>query len=196
VAVPQIGSRFAGPSEYYIGAGEKPLKHKILGPIGLILAAGVLLAFAFPSYRQGEPSLAGRKAADFDMQIPGASHLSDLRGKVVILDFWASWCPPCLEEAESLNRLQQDISQKGGVVVAISEDEDADAYQKFIQDNRVNFPTYRDPTKKTKTMYGTVMIPEAYLIDRQGRLVRKIVGAQDWQSPEIMRSIDVLLKQN
>lgn len=172
------------------------MKHKILGPIGLILAAGVLLAFAFPSYRQGEPSLAGRKAADFDMQITGASHLSDLRGKVVILDFWASWCPPCLEEAESLNRLQQDIAQKGGVVVAISEDEDADAYQKFIQDNHVNFPTYRDPTKKIKTMYGTVMIPEAYLIDRQGRLVRKIVGAQDWQSPEIMNSIDVLLKQN
>ena len=51
----------------------------------------------------------------------------------------------------------------------------------------MNFPTYRDPTKKIKASYGTVMIPETYLIDRQGRIARKIVGAQDWQSPEIMQ---------
>src|SRR5271165_5686467 len=178
---------------YYRGAGEETLKHKILGPIGLIFAAAVLYVFAAPSYRQGEPSLAGRKAQDFDMQITGASHLSDLRGKVVILDFWASWCPPCLEEADSLNRLQQNISSRGGVVVAISEDEDESAYNKFLKDNNIIFPTYRDPTKKIKGIYGTVMIPETYLIDRDGRLARKIVGAQDWQSPEVMRSIDILL---
>jgi len=111
------------------------------------------------------------------------------------LDFWASWCPPCLEEAASLNRLQQDISSRGGVVVAISEDEDESAYNKFLKDNNIIFPTYRDPTKKIKQSYGTVMIPETYLIDRNGRLARKIVGAQDWQSPEVMRSIDVLLTQ-
>ena len=172
------------------------MKHKILGPIALVFVAAVLYVFAAPSYRQGEPSLAGRRAKDFDMPIAGASHLSDLRGKVVILDFWASWCPPCVEEADSLNRLQQDIAPKGGIVLGISEDEDAAAYEQFLREHHVNFPTYRDPTKKTKESYGTVMIPETYLIDRQGRLVRKIVGAQDWQSPEIMRSIDVLLNQN
>jgi peroxiredoxin len=161
----------------------------------LIFAAAVLYVFAAPSYRQGEPSLTGRKAQDFDMRITGASHLSDLHGKVVILNFWASWCPPCLEEAASLNKLQQDISAKGGVVVAISEDEDESAYNKFLKDNDIIFPTYRDPTKKIKESYGTVMIPETYLIDRNGRLVRKIVGAQDWQSPEITHSLDVLLAQ-
>jgi cytochrome c biogenesis protein CcmG, thiol:disulfide interchange protein DsbE len=171
------------------------LKHKILGPIALVLVAAVLYAFAAPSYRQGEASLAGRRAKDFSMQIAGASHLADLKGKVVVLDFWASWCPPCLEEAQSLNRLQEQIAPRGGVVVAISEDEDAAAYDKFLQDNHVTFPSYRDPTKKIKESYGTVMIPEAYLIDREGRLARKIVGAQDWQSPEVMGSIDVLLNQ-
>jgi cytochrome c biogenesis protein CcmG/thiol:disulfide interchange protein DsbE len=171
------------------------LKHKILGPIGLILAAAILYAFAAPSYRQGEPSLAGRTAKDFQMQIPGASHLADLRGKVVVLDFWASWCPPCVEEADSLNRLQQDIAARGGVVLGISEDEDASAYGQFLQDHHVIFPTYRDPAKKAKESYGTVMIPEVYLIDRQGNIARKIVGAQDWQSPEITGSIDVLLNQ-
>jgi cytochrome c biogenesis protein CcmG, thiol:disulfide interchange protein DsbE len=181
---------------YYSGAGEKTLKHKILSPIALVLVAGVLYMFAAPSYRQGEPSLAGRKAQDFDMRITGASHLSDLRGKVVVLNFWASWCPPCLEETQSLNTLQQNITSRGGVVLGISVDEDKDAYEKFLVDNHVIFPTYRDASKKTSTDYGTSMFPETYLIDRQGRLARKIVGPQDWQSIEIMRSIDVLLKQN
>ena len=171
------------------------MKHKILGPLVLIAVAGILYAFAAPSYRQGEDSLAGRKANDFQMQIPGATHLADLRGKVVVLNFWASWCPPCLNEVQSLNRLQAQIGPQGGVVLGISEDEDADAYQKFLQDNHVVFPTYRDPTKKIKDSYGTVLIPETYLIDRQGRLARKIVNEQNWQSPETMQSIDVLLNQ-
>jgi peroxiredoxin len=164
--------------------------------LGLIAAAVILAAFAFPSYRQGEPSLAGRKARDFDMQVTGASHLSDLRGKVVVLNFWASWCPPCLEETQSLNTLHQAIGPKGGVVLGISVDEDKNAYQKFLVDNHVVFPTYDDVSKKTATDYGTSMFPETYLIDRQGRLARKIVGPQDWQSPEIMHSIDILLNQN
>jgi cytochrome c biogenesis protein CcmG, thiol:disulfide interchange protein DsbE len=192
----QIGSREARSSGYYIRAGAKTLKHKILGPIALVFAAAVLYVFAAPSYRQGEPSLAGRKAKDFDMQIQGASHLSDLRGKVVVLNFWASWCPPCLEETQSLNTLQREIAPKGGVVLGISVDEDNSAYQKFLVDNHVVFPTYRDASKKTAADYGTSMYPETYLIDRQGRLARKIVGPQDWQSPEIMRSIGILLDQN
>jgi cytochrome c biogenesis protein CcmG/thiol:disulfide interchange protein DsbE len=171
------------------------VKHKILSPIALILVAAVLYVFAAPSYRQGESSLAGRRAKDFAIQITGASHLSDLRGKVVVLNFWASWCPPCLEETQSLNRLQQDIAAKGGVVLGISVDEDKTAYEKFLVDNHVVFPTYDDVTKKTATDYGTSMFPETYLIDREGRLARKIVGPQDWQSPEIMGSIDVLLEQ-
>jgi len=122
-------------------------------------------------------------------------NIADLRGKVVVLNFWASWCPPCVEETQSLNRLQQEIAAKGGVVLGVSVDEDAAAYDKFLQDNHVVFPTYRDATKKRAADYGTSMYPETYLIDREGRFARKIVGPQDWQSPEIMRSIDTVLNQ-
>jgi cytochrome c biogenesis protein CcmG, thiol:disulfide interchange protein DsbE len=191
----QIDSQQTSLKRYYISDGAKTLKHKILGPIGLIFAAAILYAFAAPSYRQGEPSLAGRKAEDFALQIPGAAHLSDLRGKVVILNFWASWCPPCLEETQSLNTLQELISRKGGVVLGVSVDDDDDAYKKFLADNHVIFPTYRDATKKSAADYGTSMYPETYLIDRSGRLARKIVGPQDWESPEVMSSINVLLNQ-
>jgi len=171
------------------------MKHKILSPIALILVAAVLYAFAAPSYRQGEASLAGRRAKDFPLQITGATHLADLRGKVVVLNFWASWCPPCLEETQSLNQLQQAIAAKGGVVLGMSVDEDQAAYEKFLVDNHVVFPTYRDASKKSAAEYGTSMFPETFLIDREGRLARKIVGPQDWQSPEVMGSIDILLNQ-
>ena len=171
------------------------MKHKILSPVALILVAAVLYVFAAPTYRQGEASLAGRRAKDFPLQITGATHLADLRGKVVVLNFWASWCPPCLEETHSLNHLQQDIAAKGGVVLGMSVDEDQAAYEKFLVDNHVVFPTYRDATKKSAAEYGTSMFPETFLIDREGRLARKIVGPQDWQSPEVMGSIDILLNQ-
>jgi cytochrome c biogenesis protein CcmG/thiol:disulfide interchange protein DsbE len=173
------------------------LKQKVPGILALMVAAAILYLFAAPSYRQGEPSLAGRRAKDFALQYEGRpARLADLRGKVIVLDFWASWCPPCLEEVQSMNRLHQDIAAKGGIVLGVSIDEDEEAYKKFLQDNHVVFPTFRDPTKKIEDSYGTVMIPETYLIDRQGRLARKIVGAQDWQSPQVMASIDVLLNQN
>src|ERR1700737_5049545 len=110
------------------------MKHKILSPIALILVAAVLYVFAAPSYRQGEPSLAGRKAKDVPLQIAGATHLADLRGKVVVLNFWASWCPPCLEETQSLNRLQQSIAGRGGVVLGVSGDEAQAPSHNFLVD--------------------------------------------------------------
>jgi cytochrome c biogenesis protein CcmG/thiol:disulfide interchange protein DsbE len=172
------------------------LKHKILGPLVLLVAASALYVFAMPSYRQGEASMAGRTPQDFPFQVDGRSmHLADYKGKVVVLNFWASWCPPCVEETPSLVQLQQAIAPQGGVVLGVSVDEDMDAYNKFVQEKQLNFPTFVDVSKKLAPEYGTSMYPETYLIDRNGKLARKIVGPQDWQSPEIMSSIEVLLNQ-
>lgn len=174
------------------------MKQKLLGGMAMVGALAVLYVFAMPSYRQGEPSVAGRRAPDFTLAAADGKqfHLSDLHGKVVVLDFWASWCPPCVEEAASLNALQERISSQGGTVVGISWDDDVAAYQKFLQEHQVNFPTYRDDNRKIGTNYGTVMIPEAYLISRDGRIARKIVGPQDWSSPELTAALDTLLHSN
>jgi cytochrome c biogenesis protein CcmG, thiol:disulfide interchange protein DsbE len=173
------------------------MKQKLLGGLAMVGAIAVLYVFAMPSYRQGEPSIAGRRASDFTITADGKQfHLSDLRGKVVVLDFWASWCPPCVEEASSLNALQERISTQGGTVLGISWDDDPAAYQKFLQEHGVNFPTYRDDNRKIGTNYGTVMIPEAYLISRDGRIARKIVGQQDWTGPELTAALDALLRSN
>src|SRR6516165_3077734 len=120
-------------------------KLKIWGPFALGLA--VLAAFALPSYRQGEASIAGRNAEDFSMQMNGKPvKLSDYRGKVVVLNFWASWCPPCVAETPYLNKLQRQIEPKGGMVLGVNVDEDPGAYQKFLADHGVAYPTWRDPS--------------------------------------------------
>ena len=117
------------------------------------------------------------------------------RGKVVLLNFWATWCPPCVDEAPSLNQLQRRIAPLGGTVLGVSEDEDPSAYETFLKTYSLGFPTYRDPVKgKIALEYGTSMYPETYIIDRRGRIDRKIVGEQDWSSPEINSYLASLLK--
>ncbi len=170
------------------------MKQKILGGLMLLLGVAVVYVFAMPSYRQGEPSVAGREAPDFTFELNGKqAHLSDFRGKVVVLDFWASWCEPCVEETPSLNGLQAHIAAQGGLVLGISQDDDPEAYAKFLDEQHVNFPTYRDPTKKITALYGTSIFPETYLISRDGRIARKIAGAQEWGSPELTSAVDTLL---
>lgn len=175
---------------------------KLLAWGALAVAAGVLLIFAMPTYRQGEASVAGKTAPDFAMTFNGRpGHLSDLRGKVVVLNFWASWCPPCVEETPTLNHLQQRIASRGGIVLGVSADSDAAAYEKFLKDQKVEFPTYRDPLvnkniSKIGLDYGTSMIPETYIIDRKGRIARKVVGPQQWDSSDMLRYFDSLLGQD
>jgi len=170
------------------------MKAKILGWAGILVAIAVVYVFAMPSYRQGEPSVAGRRAPDFELQMNGRSvHLADLRGKVVVLDFWASWCAPCVEETPTLNALERRIQNEGGVVLGISQDDDPSAYSRFLTDQHVVFPTYRDATKKIAASYGTSVFPEAYVISRDGRIARKIVGPQDWTDAELTSSVDTLL---
>jgi peroxiredoxin len=169
---------------------------KILVWCAVGLAAGILVLFAVPSYRQGEASLAGKSADNFSADIAGkAEKLSDFKGKVVVLNFWASWCPPCVNETPSMIHLQQYIASRNGVVLGGSIDEDPEAYAKFLKDYAINFPTFRDPTKKISLDYGTSIIPETYIIDRHGKIARKIIGEQQWDSPDMLAYFDALLGQ-
>jgi cytochrome c biogenesis protein CcmG/thiol:disulfide interchange protein DsbE len=110
--------------------------------------------------------------------------LSALRGHVVVLNFWASWCVPCIEEVPSLVEMQRRLPQVA--VVALSADQDAAAYRQFLTESRVNFVTVRDPSMRVPALYGTVKIPETYVIDREGIVRRKFVSAQNWTDLEIL----------
>jgi cytochrome c biogenesis protein CcmG/thiol:disulfide interchange protein DsbE len=174
-----------------------PLVRRLLAWTAVALAATILVLFAMPSYRQGEASIAGKPAMDFALTLEGKSeHLSDLKGRIVVLNFWATWCPPCVEETPSLNRLQKYVDSRGGMVLGVSVDEDGAAYEKFLKDQFVIFSTYRDATKKSAADYGTTIYPETYVIDRHGKIARKFVGAQQWDSPEMLAYFDAILGQN
>jgi peroxiredoxin len=163
---------------------------KLLSGIALAAAAGLLLLFASPTYRQGAPTIIGEEARDFSFTLEGRpAKLSDLRGKVVVLNFWATWCPPCVEEMPSLNRLHQKISAQGGMVLGISVDDNAQAYENFLREHQIAFPTYRDPSKEISSSYGTFMYPETYIIDPRGRFAQKIIGPRDWDAPEMVGMI-------
>lgn len=170
---------------------------KIVPWAGVGFIALVFVMFARPMYRQGEPTVAGKRAEDFVTEMDGKpGHLSDLRGKVVVLNFWAAWCPPCREETPSLNKLQKYIEPRNALVLGVSVDEDPDLYQKFLKDEGVVFPTFREPTRKVALDYGTPVFPDTYIIDRNGKIMRKFYGPQQWDSPEMLTYFDSILGQS
>lgn len=166
------------------------------GVMAFIALAFVI--FAQPMYRQGEPTVAGKRAEDFALEIQGKpTHLSGLRGRVVVLNFWATWCPPCVAETPSLNRLHNYIQSRNALVLGVSVDEDAAAFEKFRKDQGVVFPTYRDDTtRKLALDYGTPVFPDTYIIDRNGKIMRKFYGPQQWDSPEMLAYFDSILGQS
>lgn len=117
--------------------------------------------------------------------------LSQYRGQVVLLNFWASWCAPCVDEIPSLIALHRRLPRL--VILGVSIDGDPQAYRSFLAENQIDFPTIRDPSEDTMHSYGTVQIPESYLIDRSGHILRKYVNAQDWTNPEIIGTLSSTL---
>jgi cytochrome c biogenesis protein CcmG/thiol:disulfide interchange protein DsbE len=144
-----------------------------------------LLLLAAGCDRGDHPTEIGKRAPDFTVNEGSRSlKLDSYRGKVVVLNFWASWCAPCVEEIPSLNQLQRRMPQL--VVLGVDVDEDADAYRQFLAEHQVDFTTIRDAQRHSNALYGTFRFPESYVIDRQGRIRRKFISAQDWTSPEIL----------
>ena len=152
----------------------------------------LLLALSATLFTSGcsvgsRPPRIGNAARDFTVQDSDRQvSLNQFRGQVVVLNFWATWCPPCVEELPSMMTMQDRTRGKGVVVLGVSIDVDGDAYHRFLKLRDVNFLTVRDPEQKVATIYGTTGWPETYIIDRQGVLRRKFVGAVDWNSPEVL----------
>ena len=146
------------------------------------LVLGTLLATGCD--RGSHPGNIGKPAPQFVISDgPRTVDLSKLRGQVVVLNLWATYCSPCIEELPSLLALQRQMPQVA--VVAVSMDQDPDIYHRFLIQHHVDLVTIRDEDRRIFALYGTEQIPETYIIDRQGVLRRKFVSAQDWTSPEI-----------
>ena len=117
--------------------------------------------------------------------------LDQFRGHVVVLNFWASWCPPCIEETPSLIALGQKIQNQGIILLAVSEDENDKEYLRFVSDHNLTstMVVIRDNQGNVAPRYGTYIFPETYVIDPAGIIRRKFIGAIDWSKPEILESL-------
>ena len=113
-------------------------------------------------------------------------------GKVLVLNFWATWCAPCVEEIPSLNEFQKQFAKDGVVVVGVSVDKNPRRYKAFLERIHLSFDTIRDPDADISASYGTFQYPETYII-KNGRVVRKFANAADWTSSDIAQYVQSLL---
>lgn len=118
------------------------------------------------------------------------------RGKIVLLNFWATWCPPCIREMPSMQRLYDKFSDKGLEIVAISVDQgNPDGVRKFAEKMKLNFPIVLDPEQVTKQAYQVRALPTTYLIDRTGRVVAVGMGPREWDGEAASDLIAFLLQE-
>ncbi len=163
----------------------------VFGVVLCVLLGTVLIGLPQPgtgAERQAAPS--------FSLQdILGRERsLAEHRGKVVLINFWATSCPPCIHEMPSLESLYHSLKDKGFVVVAVASDVAGERTVKPVVDRlRLTFPILLDPKSKITVLYGVSFRPTSYLIDRQGFLVSRTVGARDWMSDDQLASIRALL---
>jgi thiol-disulfide isomerase/thioredoxin len=162
----------------------------------LRLGIGVLsiaLVFAIYIGMHERVVVAGDPAPEFTIKADNGRTVGvpDFGGKVLVLNFWATWCPPCVEETPSLSQFAAAYANKGVVVLAVSVDRDEKAYRRFLDKFKPAFMTARE--EKIHADYGTFMYPETYIIDAKGKVVEKYAEEVDWSSPKVTSLINSLL---
>jgi peroxiredoxin len=162
-------------------------------PLGFVLGAVLLLASNLVSAQEQT------NAPGFTLQNLTAADvsLSDYRGKLVLLNFWATWCMPCRQEMPSMERLWKKYQHQGLVILAVSTDEGgAGRVKSFVKRLKITFPIVLDPDATVSDLYQVSGLPVSFLIDQQGRAVAKITGSEDWMSEKAIARIEGLLTAN
>jgi len=137
----------------------------------------------------------GRPAIDFTLSdLSGKPwRLSELKGRVVLVNFWASWCPPCVGEIPSLDRFARQYDPADVIVLAVNvEGKSAAELHDFLQRHPHGFTVLLDREQRVQQQYGVRQLPETFLLDRQGMIVKRFIGGLNWTAPEVKRQIDFL----
>ena len=161
--------------------------------LGLAVAVGVAVFVALLlSEPAPDPIRPGQPAPGFELPLlaGGASiSLESLRGRVVLLNFWATWCAPCEAEMPAMQRLHTALAGPDFELVAISVDAGRDEVAKFQERLALRFPIALDPEKRISVQYQSYRYPESFLIDRDGRILSRYIGPRDWDSPAYVERI-------
>ncbi len=173
---------------------------------GSVFFTTLLLLFSLPAFGQ-ESSLYKKigiiqsskndlKAPDFCLEALNGKkvQLRGLKGNVILLNFWSTWCGPCKEEMPSMEALYQHYKEGDVVLLTVSVDEGSpEPTRKFIQKNGYHFPVLFDPAGKTLDLFGIDRIPATLVIDKKGRILGRAIGPRNWNQPEVFSFIDQLL---
>jgi peroxiredoxin len=160
----------------------------------LILGGAAFLALRL---RQPHAVDIGEKAPDFTLPAltQGSLSLHDFGRQVVVLNFWATWCPPCVEETPGLEKFAEQMHAQGITVLSVSVDEDVGALQTFAAQQHLSFLVARNPDRSVANRYGTFQFPETYIIDQEGKVAEKLIGAVDWQDPRLITFVQELARR-
>ena len=160
-----------------------------------MVALSVILMYIASGTVRERITNAGDLAPDFKIVADSGKTYtrSDFGGKVLVLNFWASWCAPCVEEVPSLDAFQRSMAGDGVVVLGVSIDANEKRYKQFLDRLRVSFPTGRDPEANISSSYGTFQIPETYIIDRTGKVREKVISNQNWMDPQFLARVKSML---
>jgi peroxiredoxin len=164
-----------------------------IAPIALLFV--VLGAVAGLQY-MGRSSRSGYEAPQFTLpDVHGQPHrLSDFRGRIVFLNLWATWCPPCRAEMPSMEALYRRLKDRDFAMLAVAEDEGGvGVVRPFVEEMKLTFPVLIDPQASLSPRYGATGYPETFIIDREGRVVSHTIGPEDWNTPEMLAYFDQLL---
>jgi peroxiredoxin len=179
------------------------MKSKILLIFLVIVGVGiiVLLQTKDSSFNlSGRPRLGkGVSAPDFALpDLDGKMvNLADYKGKVVLLNIWATWCPPCVEEMPSMEKLHQELKDEDFKILAVSIDvSGAKAVIPFMKKHKLSFSVLTDTEGAIKSLYQTTGVPESFIIDKQGIIVEKVIGPRDWAAPNTIRSFQNRIQKN
>ncbi len=160
--------------------------------IGLLLAA---VSYVIADSFREKVVHVGDTAPDFRIVADSGHEVSrsNFGGNLLVLNFWATWCPPCIQEMPSLDEFQKRMAPSGVVVLGVSVDKSEKAYRAFLDRARVSFHTARDPEANISAEYGTFKYPETYVIDGRGKVLQKHIGPRDWTDERLLGEIRSLL---
>lgn len=164
----------------------------------LIVLGAVVFFIHFNRIDKFKPVVPGSLAPEFSFKnLKGEQvRLSDYRGQVVLLNVWATWCRPCVEELPSMEKLYQELKDKGFTILALSIDKNESPVKRFVEKLGLTFPVLLDPKNRITRLYRTTGVPETFIIDRDGIIKEKIIGARNWFTRQTVEEFKQMLNDN
>ncbi len=170
------------------------MRSLVLVIVIVLVGAAVYITTNLPN---NSAVVAGDKAPDFQLEDTKGNQisLSSLRGKVVLVNFWATWCPPCVEEMPSMERLNEIMAGDNFVMLAINTEQNGrTAVPAFLKKTPYTFPILFDDKGVVQQLYGVYKFPESFIISKDGTIKEKIVGPLDWSSTKTISYLKGLAK--